>query len=327
MKVQVQYHGRCFDGVVSAALFTAFYRSCITPRSNFVYTARFHCAGSPYNSKSFTAPVNAVVDFRYSDHPNLHWWFDHHLSSFGSPEERRTFETRELAQHVWDTDAPSCAGLIARVAEESFGFDTSRYQELIEWADMIDAANFPNVKAAIDVNSPAIQVMTWICKNREFPATNEVIRQMARGISLEELAEHPKIVETKNFLKKNQKRLFEWMYMNSKDHGGVVAFDLSKAQGVTYDKFVPYYLFPKSHFCVLLSRSSHKLKITVGVNPWNKKENAPSMAKICESYGGGGHADVGAFNLPLHSINEALQTLDDIVHTLKISCRKENIES
>ena len=49
-----------------------------------------------------------------------------------------------------------------------------------------------------------------------------------------------------------------------------------------------------------LSKSSFRVKISVGTNPWTKKPVAElvNLAEICERYGGGGHARVGAISFP-----------------------------
>ena len=63
-----------------------------------------------------------------------------------------------------------------------------------------------------------------------------------------------------------------------------------------YNKFVPYYLHPESIYSVGLSKSSFRVKVSVGSNPWAPSPPVVNLAKICERYGGGGHARVGAIS-------------------------------
>ena len=64
-----------------------------------------------------------------------------------------------------------------------------------------------------------------------------------------------------------------------------------------YNKFIPYHLFPDSTYTVSVSPSSFRTKISVGSNPWTPVEPKHNLATICERYGGGGHARVGAISL------------------------------
>ena len=59
---------------------------------------------------------------------------------------------------------------------------------------------------------------------------------------------------------------------------------------------MPYYLHPESIYSVGLSKSSFRVKVSVGSNPWAPSEPTVNLAKVCERYGGGGHARVGAIS-------------------------------
>ena len=58
----------------------------------------------------------------------------------------------------------------------------------------------------------------------------------------------------------------------------------------------PYYLFPESVYCVGVSQSPVRAKVSVGTNPWSPRERIHNLAKLCEQYGGGGHAVVAAIS-------------------------------
>ncbi len=77
---------------------------------------------------------------------------------------------------------------------------------------------------------------------------------------------------------------------------GVITFDITDRLTEGYNKFIPYYLHPEATYNVGLSRSSFRTKMSVGTNPWTKvpAEELANVAAICERYGGGGHARVGA---------------------------------
>jgi hypothetical protein len=79
---------------------------------------------------------------------------------------------------------------------------------------------------------------------------------------------------------------------------GTIYFDISDHDLEGYNKFIPYYLHPDSVYSVGLSSSSFRVKVSVGSNPWTDRQNMVNLAKICERYGGGGHARVGAISFP-----------------------------
>ena len=88
-----------------------------------------------------------------------------------------------------------------------------------------------------------------------------------------------------------------------------------------YNKFIPYYLHPESTYSVGLSKSSFRVKVSVGSNPWSPAEPTVNLAKVCERYGGGGHARVGAISFPPNRFDEARQAADEIVAELRASYR------
>ena len=77
---------------------------------------------------------------------------------------------------------------------------------------------------------------------------------------------------------------------------GVISFDITDQPTEGFNKFIPYYLHPEGTYNVGLSKSSFRTKVSVGTNPWTKKpaSELANISAICERYGGGGHARVGA---------------------------------
>ena len=68
-----------------------------------------------------------------------------------------------------------------------------------------------------------------------------------------------------------------------------------------------------------LSSSSFSVKVAEGSNPWTKRKNMVNLAKICERYGGGGHARVGAISFPPNEADEARRAAAEIVQELRES--------
>jgi len=90
-----------------------------------------------------------------------------------------------------------------------------------------------------------------------------------------------------------------------------------------YNKFVPYYLHPESVYSVGLSKSSFRVKVSVGSNPWAPQEPEVNLARICERYGGGGHARVGAISFNVNQHAAAIKASQEIVDELRAAIRKK----
>ena len=115
-------HGHCFDGLVSAAMFTHL-RQSISPNKRFRFTYK-SCGYGPkmqnVPQKWLRGDENAIVDFRYVPSKNLTWYFDHHVTAFAS--EVQAQEALEGAsRYFYDPDYGSCTKLIFDVGRERYG--------------------------------------------------------------------------------------------------------------------------------------------------------------------------------------------------------------
>src|SRR5438046_7860594 len=99
--------------------------------------------------------------------------------------------------------------------------------------------------------------------------------------------------------------------------GGVIEFDVSGHDLDGYNKFIPYYLFPESVYSVGVSKSSVRAKVSVGTNPWTKREHRQNLAKLCEQYGGGGHAVVAAISFKPDELDKGREAGSEIAQTLQ----------
>jgi len=109
MKLRILYHGNCFDGVSSAAIFTKFYKSKMHPEADVAYTPTMHRAGNAFDADQFDGDENAIVDFKYSPDPRLTWWFDHHQSAFLSKADEQNFLADISGKKFLDATSASCA--------------------------------------------------------------------------------------------------------------------------------------------------------------------------------------------------------------------------
>jgi hypothetical protein len=143
-----------------------------------------------------------------------------------------------------------------------------------------------------------------------------VIRWMRR-LKLEEIMAQPEIRELYAPLYERHLKSIDVIGSRAIQDNGVVYFDLIGYDLEGYNKFIPYCLFPDSIYTVSVSESSFRTKISVGSNPWAHATLKHNLATICERYGGGGHARVGAVSFGLGAAEEARKAALEIVEELK----------
>jgi hypothetical protein len=315
MPLSVLYHGNCFDGCASAALFARFARERLGAGVDPIrYRPMQHKQGDPFPEDAFAGELVACVDFRFS--PRLHWWFDHHASAFLGPEDRATFERDRSGQKFWDPTAPSCTGFMARTLSARFGWRADDLAELVRWADVIDAARFDSPGAAVELAEPALRIMTLIEATRDPDLPTRLIEAMQHQ-PLEELAALAWVKEPLAPVLERHRGAIEVVRAHATAAGGVVEVDLGDTPVEAANKFIAYQLFPDAAYAVVVSRDPKRTKVSVGSNPWARPPRAHDIARICERYGGGGHPVVGAVTLPPGRLPEARRIAAEIASTLR----------
>ena len=318
MRVKVFYHGKCFDGTASAAVFARFYRERIHRNAEFQFSGLVHRAGALFNEADFDGDENVIVDFKYSSSPKITWWFDHHQSAFLTPEDAEHYRRNDKSQKFYDPDFKSCTKFLAHVAREKFGFEPAPMQELIHWADVIDGAQFKSPQEAVEMAAPAMKLTMAIESTTDPAFLPRLIPRLAEE-SLAKVIEEPFVAPLIGPLMERHRRSIEILRQRSECKQGTIYFDITDQDLEGYNKFIPYYLHPESVYSIGLSSSSFRVKVAVGSNPWTQQRNMVNLAKICERYGGGGHARVGAISFPPDRADEARKAAADIVAELRAS--------
>lgn len=322
MRVRVLYHDRCFDGASSAAVFSRFYRERIRPEVEFVYTGLVHRAGALFNEAQFDGDENAVVDFKYSTSPKVTWWFDHHESAFLTPEDAAHFEQQQSNCKFYDPDFKSCTKFIATITEQRFGFNPAPVAELVEWADIIDGALYPSARTAVEMGEPAMK-LTMVIEATQDPEFLPRLIPLLATRPLAEIIAEPFVAELIPPLLERHQHSAEVLRERSECRDGVVFFDVTDQDLEGYNKFIPYFLYPECVYSVGLSKSSFRTKVAVGSNPWAPTARFSNLAKICERYGGGGHARVGAISFEPNQFERARQAAWEIVEELRAGYRAQ----
>lgn len=316
MRVRVLYHDHCFDGAASAAYFSRFIEGAFYGRAEFAFTGMAHKASQLFEPALFDGDENAIVDFKYSSDPRLTWWFDHHQSAFLTPQDAEHYRSDRSGRKLYDPTFKSCTAFISAVAKERFGFDAPDLTELVHWANIIDGAQYRDARTAVELGAPAMQLTLVIEGAKDSKTVQQIIRWM-RGRSLDEIMAEPQVQELYTPLYRRHIESIELIRSRAVQEDGVVYFDLTGYEMEGYNKFIPYYLFPDSTYTVSVSPSSFRTKVSVGSNPWAPEVPKHNLATICERYGGGGHARVGAISLEPGALEKAREVAREITEELK----------
>lgn len=314
-RVRVLYHGNCFDGCVSAALFAAFYRQRNQGEANLEYRGLTHGPRGPLSDEIFGSGENVIVDFRYSESDSLTWWFDHHHSAFYAEVAREHFHQRDTRQFVFDDKAPSCAGLLARSLATEHGFDVEPFHDLIQWAECIDSASFPDAETAVMLPEIPLKMMLFLEGNTVSELEHFIIEGLQHQ-SIEEVFESPRIQEAFAPIWQGHLTSIDWIRNRAKREGDVVFFDLSDTELQQYNKFIPYYLYPDAVYAVGLLSNPKRVKVGVGSSPWAQERRTHQIADLCEKYGGGGHPAVGAISLAPGDVEGGKRVMSEVIEVL-----------
>ena len=316
MRLRVLYHDHCFDGAASAAWFSRFIRGAIHPDAEFFYTGMAHRASQIFEDSLFDGDENAIVDFKYSNNEKLTWWFDHHQSAFLSQEDAQHFQNHPSPKKMFDNTFKSCTKDIRTKAQEIWGFTAPDLDDLVHWANIIDGAQYADPKTAVELGAPAMKLTLVIEGSKGSGTVQDIIRYM-QHMPLAEIVEKPEIQEIYKPLYERHLKSLHIIRDQAVETGGVITFDLTGYDLEGYNKFIPYYIYPQGIYTVAVSPSSFRTKISVGSNPWAPVEPSHNLATICERYGGGGHARVGAISLEPGQVDEARRIAAEVAAELR----------
>jgi hypothetical protein len=321
LKVRVFYHDKCFDGTSSAALFSRFYRERIRGDVEFAFSGLLHRAGSLFNEADFDGDENAIVDFKYSSSPKITWWFDHHESAFLTPQDQEHFEQDQSNKKFYDPDFKSCTSFLAMIAQQRFGFDPTPVAELVHWTDIIDGALYEDARTAVEMKAPAMK-LTMVIESAPDSSFGKQLIPLLANKSLQQIIEEPFVAKLLPPLLERHHRSIAILDERTESKDGTLFFDVTDKDLDGYNKFVPYYLHPESIYSVGLSKSHFRVKVSVGSNPWAPSEPTVNLARICERYGGGGHARVGAISFDVTQHDAARKAAAEIVEELQTKVRQ-----
>jgi hypothetical protein len=305
--LQICYHDHCFDGVASSATFLRFYRDRMKPGlelERIGFRGLAHRAGQLFDEEAFAGEENAVVDFRFTRDPRLTWWFDHHQSAFESAADESHFRADTSGHKFWDPTAKSCTRFLARICRDRFAWDFSALTELVDWAEVIDGAQFPDARSAVELTRPALQLMLLIEATKDPELCPRLIRQLSER-TLSEVLREPWVVDPLEPLLRRHRDVVRTVTERLRVQEGVAEYDLADLGIDNVNKFIAYAADAATLYTVAVTRGSNRSKISLGSNPWKQELRRHNLARIAERYGGGGHPAVAAISFKPDQLEEA----------------------
>ncbi len=306
--VTVYFHAPCFDGIVSAVLAGSILRRSLSV-TDIVYEPVGYALKPKWGQMRLRGPC-AVVDFLY--HPDAAFWADHHATAFvnGAPPPK----TRPRHATLYDASAPSCAGLIWRTHGTEFPMASkARFQELVLWADRIDAARYESVAEVMKADAPALQLdLTLLLGDSD--GYSAFLAQELEVRTLEEVAAHPVVVARLIAVRSKLARGFERLERAIQLRDGVAIFDVD-AEDVVVPRYGAFALFPTARASIGLHRRARAISLLAMVNPWTVPEH-PHVGRVCERFGGGGHDRVGSVSFDARDAVLAREATDDLAAAL-----------
>src|SRR5690349_12589961 len=194
MLLRILYHDHCFDGAASAAYFSRFMEGAFHPGAEFAFTGMAHRASQLFEPELFDGDENAIVDFKYSSDPRLTWWFDHHQSAFLSPQDAEHFRRDTTGRKLYDPSYKSCTSFIARVACDKWGYRAPDLDDLVKWSVIIDGAQYPDARTAVELGAPAMKLTLVIEAAKGSGIVQKIIGWMQRR-TLDDMIREPEIHE------------------------------------------------------------------------------------------------------------------------------------
>lgn len=288
--VRIHYH-RDFDGMVSAAVLATALRERRGEHpswSSVNYDQRADWA-------SFSAHERfAVVDFHF--HPRAEYWFDHHPTTFLTPELRAAYQPSD--RWLWDETSPSCPPLILAHAREHWEYrEPERFREMAEWSNVIDAARFKSVDQAVFGDEPALRISRALTVAPNSEWLDEIVGAMATG-DLEGVARRPDLDKCFQRAARNRdKALQQFPPTVEWRRDKVLVYDASSSQ-IRRERFAAFYHYPEIHYSVGVIPTRAGFHVSAGENPWNPPPVKMHIGEIMERFGGGGHKAVGGANPP-----------------------------
>ena len=286
--LRIHYH-RDFDGMVSAAVLATLLRE--RTGEEILWSSVNYDQRTDWENFSKDERF-AIVDFHF--HPRAEYWFDHHPTTFLTPELRAQYTPSE--RWNWDETSPSCPPLILRHAAEHWGIETTpRFKDMAHWSDIVDAARYKDVEQAVFGDEPALRITRALTVAPNSEWLDELVGAMTTE-TLDEVANRPSVEKAFQRASRNRDKALEQFppTIESKTDG-VLLYDASSHK-IRRERFAAFYHHPDIFYSVGVIPTRAGFHVSCGENPWRTSPVGVHIGEIMEGYGGGGHRAVGGAN-------------------------------
>jgi hypothetical protein len=307
--LRIYYH-RDFDGMVSAAVL-----ACILQERGEAVDWESVNYDQRRDWKAFGRDRRfAIVDFHF--HPRAEFWFDHHPTTFLTPELRAQYAPSDRWR--WDESSPSCPPLILSHAHAVWGYEPpERFVEMARWSDVVDAALFESVDQALFGDDPALRITRSLTCAPGPTWPDEVVGGLVHG-TLEEVAARSDVERAYQRAARNRDRALEQFPPTVRSAAGrVVHYDASSNK-IRRERFAPFFHHPEAYYTVGVIPTRAGFHVSAGQNPWNQPSEPANIGAIMERYGGGGHRAVGGANPP--TLDDARRIAREVAELLRAAC-------
>lgn len=310
-KGHLYFHAPCFDGIVSAVLAWDFFEARCGWRSVALHPVNYDLRGGWIN-RPLQHPA-AVVDFLY--HPRADFWADHHLTTFLSQEMEAQFRRRDRSQMFYDRNAGSCAEVIWRGLKTRFRYRNEKFRPLVRWAARLDAAKYRSVDEAVFAKLPVLQIARTLALGNDRRYAAYLVR-LFKELKIDEIAAMEPVLRRYQRAQARLELGLRRMRQSIKvGPGGIATYDVRSANALV-NRYAPYVYAPRAPYVAGIVRGSDSVKVTVQRNPW-KKPGRIALGEILQSFGGGGHTQVGSVILRGKKAKKARAVLQSVVKKIR----------
>lgn len=319
----IYLHFPCFDGVVSGVLAILFLGKLRGWRFDSIHGVNYELQANW--SETRLSPHSCVVDFLY--HPEAEFWCDHHPTTFLNSNLRADFASRQEPLHIYDDKSQSSARLVWNKGAAILG-RARRLEEMVDWADRIDAAEYEDVNEALFGTHPALQISRSLAVDADSRYCDLLVRKLCVS-SLREVAAHPevqrRVLQANQLSREGLRNVQKQMQL----HGNIALFDVLTENSLV-SRYSAFYFHPKVEYSVGIFRSNDSIIIRVNTNPWLRFES-PNLGemmraaarKIGLASAGGGHANVGSLRLGKESQSATGEIVTYFVNKLHRNLKAE----
>ncbi len=313
----IYLHFPCFDGIVSGALAVLFLGKLRGWRFDSINAVNYDLQANWLNTR--LPQHSCVVDFLY--HPEAEFWCDHHTTAFLNPTLRAGFGARQKTLQIYDPESRSSARLLWNRGAAALR-RTGRLEEMVDWADKIDAADYEDVNQALFGTHPALQISRSLAVDADSKYCDLLVRTLCTS-SMRDLAAHPevqrRVVQADELNREGLNRLEKHIHR----HGNIAVFDVP-TENVSINRYSAFYFHPDVQYSIGTFRFSDSITVRVSANPWRRFQSpnlGEMMRAAAETAGlvsaGGGHARVGSLRLDKSSESAADQVVAYLIKKLR----------